>query len=131
MFEWRRSLPRLILVLMLLPVYVLAAVPSASDIPSYVIEQHKKAARDDHSTPFTFVGTLESISKNPYRGIDGELYGMRIKVQKMLIGSYDSDIVEIGITDRNNPPLTMNKKYYITVGWGSHGLYIGGISDFK
>jgi len=105
------------------------SIAVAAELPKSVIEQHNKAATYDlsgHDTEFTFIGGFDSISKDSLFSPNGEVWFISLRIEKVVLGEYKKDSVKIGTHDKHDSTFDLNKKYYITIGWGVHGMLLLG-----
>jgi len=110
------------------------SVAVAAELPESVIAQHNKGASynlSDDETQFTFIGGFDSISEESFLTPQGEMWTISLSVEKVVLGKYKEERVRIGTHDKNDSTFEPNKKYYITIDWGMHGMLLMGYQEIE
>jgi hypothetical protein len=95
----------------------------ASNIPKQVKRQHAKYDMTGFMT-FTFIGIPTGFTSETYLSLDGECKGLDVKIEDVIIGSYSETNIQFGISVTSPYTLNFGEEYYMTAGWGNHGMIL-------
>jgi hypothetical protein len=104
-------------------------------IPQEVRMMHEKRDYQPPYTAFTFIGIPKEVTLDTRMlpGV-GEVRGLGITVEKVLLGSWDEPEVWVDIPESTRLGLSFSDRYYMTAARRPNGmqLYIGGkVEDFN
>ena len=108
---------------LIIAVLLLISGAYADDIPAEIKQQHDKYNNQEFMT-FTFIGIPEKITTETYLTPHGEMKGLVVAIEKVIIGHYDGSSIEFGIPVKYVTDLVFGEKYYMTAGWDRHGMIL-------
>ena len=108
---------------LIIAVLILISGAYADDIPAKIKQQHDKY-NDSEFMTFTFIGIPKKITTETYLTPHGEMNGLVVEIEKVIIGHYDQSSIEFGIPVPGETDLVFGEKYYMTAGWGPHGMIL-------